>query len=155
MEDRGRKPDRVEHGAAADGKRERLPVDVTRREVLEHVLDTVVVVLDLLAARHHHDLALDRHGVLVSGGMARDPRHQRRRDKRHTLVDEHRDAVALRGLEPGERPREAGIGRIEQVAGEVDRVVVTNRERLQVRFDGRGVVFFGVEHPPCFPDRRA
>ena len=103
MEDRRREADRVEHGAAADRDRERLPVDLPRGQVPQHVLDIVVLVLHRLAARHHDDVAGERHRRGVRGGVARDARQQVRRRERHALVDEHREAVTLVGLDRRQR----------------------------------------------------
>src|SRR5262249_6786667 len=145
MEYRGGKSLRIEHGAATDGERIGLPIDMTRREVLENSLHAIVLVLDGLAARTDANASHHLHRGGVRGAIVGDTAGKLRPCKCHAVVDEHGET-----LRPGRRARhqhltKTRIARIKKIAREMDWIVVSNRERLRERFRPRNVEF-RVEH---------
>src|SRR5207244_9184363 len=72
MEYRGGKSNRIEHGAATDGKRIGLPIDMPLREVLENGLHAIVLVLDGLAARNDDNVSHELHRGGVRGAIVDD-----------------------------------------------------------------------------------
>jgi hypothetical protein len=145
MEYRGGKPHCIEHGAATDGERIGLPIDMSRREVLENGLDAIVLVLDGLAARNNDDVSHQLHRRGVSDAIVGDTAGKLWPCKCHAFVDEHGET-----LRPGRSDRhqhltKTRIAPIKKIAREMDRVVVFDRERLRERFRPRNVRF-RVEH---------
>src|SRR5689334_15626677 len=103
MEDRSGKTDGIEHRAAADREREGLPVDMPRRQIAQHLLHTIVLILHGFATGDDDNVAGDFHMRAVVLRITRDKPAQVRHREADAIVDEYRGALALIGLEAPER----------------------------------------------------
>src|ERR1700759_2197298 len=93
MEYRGGKSDRIEHGAATDGKRIGLPIDMPCQEVLENGLYAIVLVLDGLAARNDDNISHELYRGGVRGAIVGNTAGKPRPCKCHAFVDEHGETL--------------------------------------------------------------
>ena len=154
MEYRGGKPHRIEHGAATDGERIGLPIDMSRREVPENGLHAVMLILDGLAARNDDNVSRELHRGGVRDAIVRDTAGKLRPCKRHAFIDEHRQTLRPDCGDRHQHLTKTLIALIKKIAREMDRVVVFDRERLRERFRPRNVGF-RVEHHALLPSMRA
>lgn len=132
---RGRVTDGVLERAAADAQDERLAVQADVVHAALEVGDQRLVVLRGLASLHHDRLGDEGDPIGVRGEVVADPVDEPRPGGQDLRLDDGEDPVAPPRLALGEGGDERRVGRVEQVAREVDDVPELDGEALDV--DGR------------------
>ena len=128
----GDQADRVQQRATAHRDHVRVAIDGMLEDLALHLLDEEQLVLDLLAPGHRDRRRHQRQLAGMVPEVSLDLIDQARAGTEQAIVDEHQTTMPPIRLETRRRFRQHRIGRIEQPLGEVDRVLVGDREALDV-----------------------